>query len=165
MPFPSSQTKTGTQLAQCVLRLIDLPAMSSCASPTHRLTNLPLWISLWVKQNVGLPPRRPRWASLSTAWQKKKVTRPGCYTIHSLTNLSCRLDLLRWELSPVPFLSQGQHALHLSRVTTHSTGSVSRSRPINNRSNQQWCWLFSTDETDEQKGRWLHLCAMISVAQ
>lgn len=28
----SSQTKTGTQLAQCVLRLIDLPAMSSCVT-------------------------------------------------------------------------------------------------------------------------------------
>lgn len=41
-PSPSSQTKTGTQLAQCELRLKDLPAMSSCGGAARRLTNPPL---------------------------------------------------------------------------------------------------------------------------
>lgn len=54
MPSPLSQTKTGTQLARCVLGLKDLPAMSSCARLTHMLTNSPHWVSPYVKQSVGL---------------------------------------------------------------------------------------------------------------
>lgn len=72
---PSSQTKTGTQLAQCVLRLIDLPAMSSCAGVTHWLTNLPPILN---ETKCGSPTdvltehpcqQRGRWGN---------VTLPGC---------------------------------------------------------------------------------------
>ena len=42
--LPILPTMTGTQLAQCVLWLLDFAAMSSCATPKCRLTDPPLQV-------------------------------------------------------------------------------------------------------------------------
>lgn len=139
-PSSSSQTKTGTQLAQCVRRLKDLPAMSSCATVARRLTNLPLRISPAVckRQNKGF--RLP---------------------VNDLSpdEFSRRLGRVLWrEPCHVPFLPPKVNARGPS-APTNDPLERSGSRPINSRSNQQRCWLFSTDEMGRAAGG-----AIISVA-
>lgn len=102
-PSPSSQTKTGTQLAQCVLRLKDLPAMSSCARAVHRrLTNLPLWIS--------------------SASRKQQKRASGCpLMIYPLTSFpvdwrgSCGVSRATCPFS----LPRSTHAVRSPQLTTH----------------------------------------------
>lgn len=139
-PSPSSQTKTGTQLAQCVLRLKDLPAMSSCARAARRLTNLPLRIS-----------------PASCKQQNKGFRLP----VNDLSpdEFSRRLEGILWrEPSHVLFVPPKVNA-RCPSAPTNDPLERSGSRPINSCSNQQRCWLFSTDEMGRAAGG-----AIISVA-
>lgn len=109
-----------------------------------------------MEPNVDLPARRPQSILVRSEGRSGKVTWLLCDSFPSL------ISFVDWsccgELSPVPSDSQGQRALHQSLVTTHWKGRVSGSRLINNCTNQQWCWLFSTDETDEEKSWGLDMC-------
>lgn len=132
-PSPSSQTKTGTQLAQCVCRLKDLPAMSSCARVVRRLTNLPLRIS---------PP---------SCKQQNKGFRLSVNDL-SPDEFSRRMEGILWrEPCHVPFLPAKVNT-RCPSAPTNDPLERSGSRPINNRSNQQRCWLFPPDEMGRAAG-------------
>lgn len=66
-PLRRPRQRRGTQLTGCVLRLIDLPAMSSCAAVTRQRTNLPLWNKTWISHPDG-----PHWVSPSMARRASK---------------------------------------------------------------------------------------------